>query len=429
MRVWKNLTFQVLMAIGLGIILGLTLPSLAVQMKPLGDLFINLIKMVIGPVVFLTIVLGIATMTNMKKAGRLGGKALIYFEIVTTLALFIGLFVGNIVKPGVGIDTSKATDIDVSQYTKAGKEMDWGEYFLHMVPDSFVGAFVEGDVLQIVFLSILFGLGLLMIGDEKKPVIELLQKVSDVFFKIVKIIMYLSPLAAFGAMSFTIGKFGLSTLLPLAKMVITVYMTLFLFIFVVLGLICRYYQIPLWRFIQYIKDEIFIVLGTASSETALPQLMKKLEDFGCSKSVVGLVVPTGYSFNHDGICIYLSMAIIFISQAFQVPLSWQDQLMMILILMITSKGAAGIVGASFVILASTISTTQIVPLAGLGLLLGIDRILSEARSITNVIGNGVAAMVIAKSENEFDVEKMNQVIQTLTKRKVTKATTISEEAR
>jgi aerobic C4-dicarboxylate transport protein len=408
-RLLNNLTVRVLIAITLGILTGYFFPETAAKLKPLGDLFINLIKMVIAPIIFLTIVLGISNMGDLKKVGRVGGKALLYFEIVTTGALAIGLVLANLIRPGDGVQTSAVKGGDVSKYTEQGAGMDWTEFFLHIVPSNAIKAFAEGDILQVLVFSILFGVGLTRMGDFGKPLILTFERLSKVFFNILNVVMILAPLGAFGGMAFTIGKYGLSTLVPLAKLMGTVYATMFLFVFVVLNLILRYYKISLWTVLKFIKEELLIVLGTSSSESALPQIMDKLEALGCSRSVVGLVVPAGYSFNLDGTTIYLVMATIFLAQVFGVDLTIGQELTIIGILMVTSKGAAGVTGSGFIVLASTLTAIKVIPVEGLALLLGVDRFMSEARSITNIIGNTVATIFIANNEREFDRVKYNQV--------------------
>jgi aerobic C4-dicarboxylate transport protein len=401
-RLVTNLTFQVLTAITLGIILGTLAPETAKAMKPIGDVFINMVKMVIAPIVFLTIVVGIAKMGDMKKVGRVGGKALLYFEIVTTIALVIGLIVANVVKPGTGVhlDPSQGQD-QVSQYVSEGKKMNLVDFLVHIVPSNIVDAFAKGDTLQVVFFSVLFGFALAALGNFGKPLIDLLDQISKVFFKIVNMIMRVAPLGAFGSMSYTIGKYGLSSLIPLGKLMLAVYITMFLFVFIVLNLICRMYGFSLWNYLKFIKEELLIVLGTSSSESVLPRMMKRMEEYGCSKSVVGLVLPTGYAFNLDGTSIYLTMAVVFLAQVSGVDLSLTQELTILAILMLTSKGAATVTGGGFIVLASTLSATHAIPLEGLALLLGVDRFMSEARAIVNMIGNGIATIVVAKSENEF----------------------------
>ncbi|WMT28708.1 C4-dicarboxylate transporter DctP [Bacillus aerius] len=411
-RLLKNLTFQVIAAVIIGIIVGMVWPNVGKEMKPLGDTFINAVKMVIAPIIFLTIVLGIAKMGDMKKVGKVGGKAFIYFEVVTTLALVIGLFVVNIMKPGAGLDYSKLEKGDVSQYTQnGGQGIDWMEFVTHIVPSNMVDAFAKGDILQVLFFSILFGVALAALGEKGKGIIEWLDKLSLVFFKIIGYIMRAAPLGAFGAMAYTIGHFGLASIKPLASLMLSVYMTMFLFIFVVLNIICKMNGFSLFGYLRFIKDEILIVLGTSSSESVLPRMMDKMERYGCSKSVVGLVIPTGYSFNLDGTSIYLSMAVVFLAQVFGVDLSIGQQITIILVLMLTSKGAAGVTGSGFIVLASTLAALQVIPLEGLALLLGVDRFMSEGRAITNLIGNGIATIVVAKSEGEFDEAKSKTALQ------------------
>ncbi|MEK3856073.1 C4-dicarboxylate transporter DctP [Cytobacillus sp. FSL H8-0458] len=410
-RIYKNLTFQVLTAIFIGVMVGLIWPEVGKEMKPVGDTFINAVKMVIAPIIFLTIVLGIAKMGDMKKVGKVGGKAFIYFEVVTTLALMIGLIVVNVIKPGAGLNFNELEKGDVSQYTANGGEgINWIEFVTHIVPSNMVDAFAKGDILQVLFFSVLFGVGLAALGEKGKVVIEFLDKLSLVFFKIIGYVMKAAPLGAFGAMAYTIGHFGLASLVPLGKLMISVYVTMFLFIFVVLNIICKMYGFSLWNYLKFIKDEILIVLGTSSSESVLPRMMDKMERIGCSKSVVGLVIPTGYSFNLDGTSIYLSMAVVFLAQVFGVDLTIGQQVTILLVLMLTSKGAAGVTGSGFIVLASTLAALQVIPLEGLALLLGVDRFMSEGRAIVNLIGNGIATMVVAKSENEFDENKAKKAI-------------------
>ncbi|MFE1245306.1 C4-dicarboxylate transporter DctP [Fictibacillus sp. NPDC058756] len=411
-KLFKNLSFQVLTAIAVGVLVGLIWPEVGKQMKPVGDTFINAVKMVIAPIIFLTIVLGIAKMGDMKKVGKVGGKAFIYFEVVTTLALVIGLIVVNVLKPGAGLDFDKLEKGDVSQYTsEGGGKIDWIEFVTHIVPSNMVDAFAKGDILQVLFFSILFGVGLTALGNSGKIIIEFFEKLLNVFFKIVGYIMKAAPLGAFGAMAFTIGNYGLESLVPLGKLMIAVYTTMFCFVFIVLNIICKMYGFSLWKYLKFIKDELLIVLGTSSSESVLPRMMNKMEKFGCSKSVVGLVIPTGYSFNLDGTSIYLSMAVVFLAQVFGIDLSLTQQLTIIAVLMLTSKGAAAVTGGGFIVLASTLTAMQVIPVEGLALLLGVDRFMSEARAIVNLIGNGIATIVVSKSENEFDEGKSEEAIQ------------------
>ena len=411
MRIFKNLTVQVVIAIVIGVVVGLVWPNVGKEMKPLGDTFINAVKMVIAPIIFLTIVLGIAKMGDMKKVGKVGGKALIYFEVVTTLALVIGLIVVNLVKPGAGLNYNELEKGDVSKYTaEGGQSINWIEFVTQIVPSNMVDAFAKGDILQVLFFSILFGVGLAALGEKGKLVIEFMDKLSLVFFKIIGYIMRAAPIGAFAAMAYTIGHYGLTSLVPLGKLMMSVYITMFLFIFVILNIICKMNGFSLWNYLKFIKEEILIVLGTSSSESVLPRMMDKMERYGASKSVVGLVIPTGYSFNLDGTSIYLSMAVVFLAQVFGVDLTLGQQITVILILMLTSKGAAGVTGSGFIVLASTLAALQIIPLEGLALLLGVDRFMSEGRAIVNLIGNGIATMVVAKSVNEFDQTKHLEAI-------------------
>jgi aerobic C4-dicarboxylate transport protein len=404
-RLARNLTVQVLLAVSLGVLLGVVNPPLGKALKPLGDTFINLVKMVITPVIFLTIVHGIASMADLRKLGRVGGKALLYFELVSTFALAIGLVIVNVTQPGRGLDLASLPTGDVSKYTAAGQSQGTLEFLMHIVPSNIVAAFAGGELLPVVFFSVLFGVALTAVGDAGRDVVDFLLKLQLVFFRVVKMVMVVAPIGAFGAMAYTVGNFGLKTLLPLGRLMLDVYATMAVFIFVVLGAICRLYGFRLLRFLRYIKEELLLVLGTSSSEAALPRMIEKLERYGCARPVVGLVIPTGYSFNLDGTSIYLSMAAIFIAQVYNVPLTLGDQLALLGVLMLTSKGAAGVTGSGFIVLASTLAATRTVPLEGVALLLGIDRFMSEARAITNVIGNGVATLVVARSEGAFDDAK------------------------
>jgi aerobic C4-dicarboxylate transport protein len=397
----RNLTVQVLTAISIGILLGLAAPAAARQMKPVGDTFVNLVRMVIAPVIFLTVTLGIANMRDLKKVGRVGGKALLYFEIVTTFALAIGLIIVNVTKPGAGLDVSALAKGDISKYAEAGKTMSFVETLTHVVPASVVDAFARGDVLQIVFFAVLFGVALASLGERGGPLVAVLDVLSHVIFRIVAMVMRVAPIGAFGAMAYTVGTFGAKSLLPLGRLMLDVYVTMALFIFVVLNLILRAYGFSLWKYLKHIREEIVLVLGTSSSEAALPRMLEKMERYGCAKSVVGLVIPAGYSFNLDGTSIYLSMATLFVAQAFRVDLSIGQQLSVLGVLMLTSKGAAGVTGSGFIVLASTLSAMRVVPVEGVAILLGVDRFMSEARAITNLIGNGAATLVIARSENAY----------------------------
>lgn len=406
MRILKNLTVQVVIGIILGIAVGFMFPAFGEQLKVLADVFIKLIKMVIAPIVFFTVVIGIGGMGDMKKVGRIGGKALLYFEIVTTFALAIGILVVNIVKPGVGFNKDAVEGGDVSQYTTAASETSHGmiDFIVGIIPDNIVAAMAKGELLPILFFAVLFGVALAAMGDKGKPVVSLFEKLAEVFFGVVNIIMKVSPIAAFGAMAYTIGKFGIGSLVMLGKLMGSVYLTMFFFIVLVLGAIAKFYKFNIFKFIAYIKEEILLVLGTSSSESALPAMMRRLEQYGCSKSVVGLVVPTGYSFNLDGTSIYLSMAAIFIAQAYGIDLTIWQELTLLGVLMLTSKGAAGVTGSGFITLAATLAAFPMIPVEGIALLLGVDRFMSEARAITNLIGNGVATVVISKTEKEFHPE-------------------------
>lgn len=375
--------------------LGYLAPGIAVKMQPLGKWFIEIVKLFINPIIFLTITLGISGMSSLKKVGRVGGKALIYFEIVTTLALVIGVIVVNIIKPGNGLVSSSVKGGDITQYTSQANSFSWWQFLK------------DNITIQVLIIAILFGIFLSKYKGRQK-VIHPLTIISKYVFRALHFVMFLAPIGAFGGMAYTIGKYGLRTLLPLGKLMLTVYVTMALFIFIVLRFILRYYKINLWHFLQYIKEELLIVFGTSSSEAGLPSLMEKLEEMGCSKSVVGLVVPAGYSFNLDGTTIYLSMATLFLAQVYNVHLSVSQELTIIGILFITSKGAAGVTGSGFVVLASTLTAIKVIPVEGLALLLGVDRFMSEARAITNFIGNSVATIFLANNEKEFDRQKMNR---------------------
>ena len=392
-KIFTNLTFWVLAAITSGALLGHFASGTAVQMQPLGTYFIDVVKLFINPIIFLTISLGISGMGNLKKVGRVGGKALLYFEIVTTVALIIGILVAWLIQPGSGVNTSAVQGGDVSKYTTGATEFSWWKFLK------------DNLTIQVLLLSIIFGIFLSKYNNRDK-IIKPFTIASKYGFKALHWVMLLAPIGAFGGMAFTIGKYGIATLLPLGKLMVTVYITMAVFIFLILGSILRYYKISLFKFLNYIKEELLIVLGTSSSEAALPSLMEKLEKMGCSKPVVGLVVPAGYSFNLDGTTIYLSMAVLFLAQVFNVELSWAQIFTVIGILMITSKGAAGVTGSGFVVLASTLSAVKVIPIEGLALLLGVDRFMSEARAITNFIGNGVATIFLANNEKEFNREQM-----------------------
>ncbi len=409
MKFFKILYIQVLIGIIAGIFVGWLVPSFASSAKLISETFINMIRMMIAPIIFFTIISGIVGAGNMKKVGRVGGKALIYFEVVTTIALIVGLVVANLIKPGRGIPVNVLPNTQVTDISNHAKELNWGEFFSHIVPSNIIDAFAKGDILQVLFFSVLFAIGLKQLGDSGKSVLITFDKLNKILFNILKIIMKLSPIGAFGGMAYTIGKFGFASIALLGKLLVTFYITGFLFVFIILNLIARYYKFSLWKLLGYIKEEILIVLGASSSEAVLPSVMKKLEDAGCEKEVVGLVIPTGYSFNLDGTTIYLSMCIIFLAQAFNVDLSLGQQLTIIGILLITSKGAAGVAGSGFIVLASTLTSLKVIPIEGLALLIGVDRFMSEGRAIINFIGNTVATVVIAKSEkavNEITYRKM-----------------------
>jgi len=409
---YKILYVQVLFAIVLGVLLGAFYPELGTAMKPLGDGFIKLIKMIIAPVIFCTVVAGIAGMQDMKKIGRVGGKALLYFEVVSTFALAIGLVVANLAKPGAGfnVDPAHLDTSAIAQYTKQAHGQSTVDFIMHIIPNTFVDAFATGNILQVLLVAILFGFALSMMGERGRPVTKFIDDISHVIFGIVNIIMKVAPLGAFGAMAFTIGKYGLASLLPLAKLMGSFYLTCGLFVFIVLGLIAKFTGFSIFKFIKYIKEELLIVLGTSSSESALPNLMRKLERLGCSKPVVGLVVPTGYSFNLDGTNIYMTMAALFVAQATNTELTLMQELTILLVAMLTSKGASGITGAGFITLAATLAVVPTIPVAGMALILGIDRFMSEARALTNFIGNGVATVVVSKWENELDSKRMDDVL-------------------
>jgi aerobic C4-dicarboxylate transport protein len=390
----------VLSAITLGIVLGHFWPNAGVAVKPLGDLFIRLVKMVISPVVFLTVVTGISSIGDLRKVGTIGLKALIYFEIVTTLCLAVGLAVAHLVEPGAGMQISAQPGTDLSQYTTAPKQSA-AEFLLNIIPDNAIGAFAKGELLQVLVFSVFFGAALAALREKGKPVEKFLENLAEVFFKLIGILMRVAPVGAFGAMAFTIGKYGVGSLSALAKVMLTVYLTMAVFVFFVLAGIAWYYRFSLFKVLAYIKEELIVVLGTSSSESVLPRMIEKMQAAGCSRSVVGLVIPTGYSFNLDGTSIYLSIAVLFIAQAYSIPLDLWQQLSILGILLVTSKGAAAVVGSAFITLAATVSATGVLPVEGLALLLGVDRFMSEARSITNLIGNTVACLAIARMEHAY----------------------------
>ena len=411
MKYLKILYVQVVIGIALGILVGWLYPSFAPVGKIISEKFIDLIKMIIAPIIFFTIVLGIAGAGDMKKVGRVGGKGLLYFEIVTTLALIIGLIVAHFVQPGAGVAVSNLKSEKLIKITSQANELNWVDFFSHIIPDNIFKSFVQGDILQILFFSILFGAALSKLGNYGTSLVASFEKINKVIFNIMKLIMRLAPIGAFGGMAFTIGQFGFGTLLLLGKLMLSFYITVFLFIFIVLNLICKYNGFSLWKLLIYIKEELLLTLGASSSEPALPNIMQKLEAAGCDKTVVGLLIPAGYSFNLDGTTIYLSMSIIFLAQVFSIDLSLMQQLTIIGILMITSKGAAGVTGSGFIVLASTLAAIKVIPVEGLALLLGVDRFMSEARAITNIIGNTVATVVIAKSEHAINEPLYQAVVE------------------
>ncbi|MGY3863640.1 dicarboxylate/amino acid:cation symporter [Aeromonas lacus] len=411
-KIMGSLYFQVLLAITLGVCLGHLYPQLGADMKPLGDGFVKLIKMIIAPVIFCTVVTGIAGMESMKAVGKTGAIALVYFEVVSTIALIIGLCVVNLLQPGAGMNVDPAA-LDASTiavYAEQAKSQGIIPFLLDIIPGSVIGAFASGNILQVLLFAVLFGFSLHHIGEKGKIIFGVIESFSTVIFGIINMIMKLAPVGAFGAMAFTIGKYGVGSLVQLGQLIACFYITCLFFIFIVLGSIAKASGFSILRFISYIREELLIVLGTSSSESALPRMLDKMEKLGCQKSVVGLVIPTGYSFNLDGTSIYLTMAAIFIAQATNTPLDLFHQITLLVVLLISSKGAAGVTGSGFIVLAATISAVGHLPLAGLALILGIDRFMSEARALTNLIGNGVATVVVAKYCKQLDVKKMEGVL-------------------
>ncbi|NWB47960.1 dicarboxylate/amino acid:cation symporter [Pseudomonas gingeri] len=404
-----TLYIQVVIAIVLGVLIGHHWPQTGIDLKPLGDGFIKLIKMIIGPIIFCTVVSGITSMHDVKQVGRVGGKALLYFEIVSTFALAIGLVAAHVLHPGSGFNVDVKT-LDTSAIANFVGQAQHGEgitgFLLHVIPTTFFDAFSQGEILPVLFVSILFGLALVMVGEKARPLVGVIHQASEVFFRIVGMIARVAPIGAFGAMAFTIGKYGLGSLLPLMKLVGTFYLTAFIFITCVLGSIARYAGFSIFRLLGYIKSELLIVLGTSSSESALPQLIQKLESLGCSKGVVGIVVPTGYTFNLDGTNIYMTLAVLFLAQATNIDLTLEQQLTLLAVTMLTSKGAGAVVGAGFVALAASLAVVPTVPVAAMVLILGVDRFMAECRSLTNIIGNAVASLVVAAWEGELDRSKM-----------------------
>ncbi|GKV91672.1 dicarboxylate/amino acid:cation symporter [Pectobacterium carotovorum] len=407
--IFKSLYFQVLAAITIGILLGHFYPQLGEQMKPLGDGFVKLIKMIIAPVIFCTVVTGIAGMESMKSVGRTGAVALLYFEIVSTIALIIGLVVVNVVQPGVGmnIDPSTLDASAVAVYTQQASQQGLIPFLMDVIPASVVGAFASGNILQVLLFAVMFGFALHRLGPKGKVIFDVIDSFSKVIFGVINMIMKLAPLGAFGAMAFTIGKYGVGTLVQLGQLIACFYITCVLFVFLVLGSIARATGFSIFKFIRYIREELLIVLGTSSSESVLPRMLEKMEKVGCKKSVVGLVIPTGYSFNLDGTSIYLTMAAVFIAQATNSHMDIWHQITLLVVLLLSSKGAAGVTGSGFIVLAATLSAVGHLPVAGLALILGIDRFMSEARALTNLIGNGVATIVVAKYCRELDEKKLD----------------------
>lgn len=411
MKYLRVLYVQVIIGIVAGIVVGALFPSFSPVAKLISEVFIKMIRMMIAPIIFFTIVLGIVGAGNMRKVGRVGGKAIVYFEIVTTIALILGLIVANYIKPGHGIDPKHIPPADISKYTSAAEKWDWSKFISDIVPDNVTAAFAQGEIIQILFFGILFSFGLKAMGSKGEGLVNAFESINKVLFNVLKIIIRVSPIGAFGGMAYTVGIFGPDSLISLGTLMASFYTTSLLFIFVILNLIAKGYGFSLWKLLGYIKAEILIVLGASSSEAVLPNLMQKLEAAGCDKTVVGLVIPTGYSFNLDGTTIYLSMAILFIAQAFNIPLSLGQQLTIIGVLMLTSKGAAAVTGGGFIVLSSTLTAMKILPVEGLAMLIGIDRFMSEARAITNMIGNSVATLVIAKSENAIDMDVYKKLVE------------------
>ncbi|HDL8054991.1 TPA: dicarboxylate/amino acid:cation symporter [Yersinia enterocolitica] len=410
--VFKSLYFQVLTAITLGVLLGHFYPELGAQMKPLGDGFVKLIKMIIAPVIFCTVVTGIAGMESMKAVGRTGAIALLYFEVVSTIALLIGLVIVNVVQPGAGMNIDPAT-LDakaVALYAEQASQQGIIPFLLDIIPGSVVGAFASGNILQVLLFAVLFGFALHRLGEKGQLIFNVIESFSRVIFGIINMIMRLAPIGAFGAMAFTIGKYGVGSLVQLGQLIICFYITCVLFVVVVLGSIAKFNGFNIFKFIRYIKEELLIVLGTSSSESVLPRMLDKMEKAGCKKSVVGLVIPTGYSFNLDGTSIYLTMAAVFIAQATNTHMDVIHQVTLLVVLLLSSKGAAGVTGSGFIVLAATISAVGHLPLAGLALILGIDRFMSEARALTNLVGNGVATIVVAKWCNQLDNDQLQAVL-------------------
>jgi aerobic C4-dicarboxylate transport protein len=410
---YKQLYLWVLTGIVAGVLVGWLWPAVGEALEPVGTSFVNLIKMVIAPVIFCTVVAGIASMDSMKKVGRVGGKALLYFEVLTTIALVLGLLVMNLTKPGVGVNADAAglkVSETVSGYVAQGESAHWYDFIFHIFPSSVVGAFAENNVLQVLFFAIVFAFALHAMGERGRPIVAGIERLSQAFFGVIRIVMYAAPVGAFGAMAFTVGKYGIDTLTSLGQLVLTFYATAAFFVLVVLGAVSAFTGVNILKLLRYLKEELLVVLGTSSSESVLPQIMRKLEALGVPRTIVGLTVPAGYSFNLDGTCIYLTLAALYIAQATNVHLSLAQQLGILAVLLLTSKGAAGVTGSGFIVLAATLSTVGSIPVAGIMLVFGIDKFMSECRALTNMVGNSVAAIVVAKWEGQFDLDKARRVL-------------------
>ena len=412
--IWKSLYVQVLIAIALGVLVGWLWPATGAALKPLGDAFIKLVKMIITPVIFLTVVTGIAGMRDLGAFGRIAAKALGYFLVMSTLALVVGLVVGNVVQPGAGLNVDPASldQSKVATYVTKAHETSVTGFVLNMIPDTFFSAFTSGEILQVLLVSILFGIALALFGDKGERLTDALRLVTAVVFRVVRILMYAAPIGAFGAMAFTIGQYGIGTIVNLAQLVLTFYATALLFVLVLLGAVARVAGFSILALIRYLKDELLLVLGTSSSESAMPLLMEKLEAAGCPKSIVGLVVPTGYSFNLDGTNIYMSLAALFIAQATNTHLTLGEELLLMAVAILSSKGAAGVTGSGFIVLAATLSVVPAIPVAGMALILGVDPFMSECRSLTNFIGNAMATIVVARWEGAVDMDRLRRVLAT-----------------
>lgn len=404
-KILSKLYVQVLIGIIAGILVGHFYPDIGSQLKPLGDLFIKLIRMLLAPIIFASVVVGIARMNDLHEAGRVGVKAVLYFEVASTIALLVGMVVVNVIKPGSGmnIDPSQIDGSAIATYTHAAKQHGMLEFFMSIVPNSIVGAFANGEMLPIIFFSVLLAISLAKLGPRTAPFVDMLDMFLQAMFGVVRIVMYVAPIGAFGGMAFTIGKYGIGTLASFGELMLCLYLTSIFFVVVVLGFVMKMCGLSLWKYLRYIRDEILITLGTASTEAVLPQMLIKMEKMGCSRPVVGMVLPTGYTFNADGTAIYLTMAALFIAQAMNIHLSIWDQLVVLGVLLLTSKGSAGVAGAGFVALAATLASMHKIPVEGLVLLLGVDRFLNEARAVTNLIGNGVATVVVARWEGQLDL--------------------------